>query len=315
MDASIGSSDNNDNNIKKNKILSWNGLSKKNEKEINELNDKMKKMLIGKKGIERDDIISEWNEKKMDLMRQHLKEKRELEDLEDKGLIVIPEKDDDDTNNISSVAENNNKSMNSSSISKNKAKKQKYKPKEKDDNDKTKEGQDIDKNEKQNENQKPSAKVIEIDAIKIKIKPLNLVMIDIPADGNCLYSSIADQMKRKYKTSSHNYKSIRMICADYLKSHKSEFEGFLASGTEGDGVSYEAHINIVRNSSEWGGQLELSAISHALKQAIHVYSANEPTIIMGEEYDSNDKSDPPLRISFHKSYYALGNHYNSIIPL
>ena len=34
---------------------------------------------------------------------------------------------------------------------------------------------------------------------------------------------------------------------------------------------------------EWGGQLELRAVSIAFQRPIHVYSADSPVVIMGEE--------------------------------
>ena len=62
--------------------------------------------------------------------------------------------------------------------------------------------------------------------------------------------------------------------------------------------------------SVWGGQLEINAISAALKLPIDVFSADSPVVTMGKEADSKKK----LRISYHKHYFSLGEHYNSIVP-
>ena len=81
----------------------------------------------------------------------------------------------------------------------------------------------------------------------------------------------------------------------------------------------------------WGGQLELQALSQTLNRTIEVYSADAPVLTMNEDacagwqetatvqQNSHDDGDdtqalPPLRVSFHRHYFALGEHYNSIIP-
>lgn len=294
-------------------IRSWKALERKHEMEMEELEKKMKEALIGKKGAQRDDTQIEWNEKKMDLLREQLYEKRELEELEDRGELV-EEEDEKETVKNDKGKKGKGASAAGSTASQNGTGEPQPKPKSKAQKKREKEEEQMKKRIEEIKSQGPSQKQIEIDAIKQKIAPYKLRIVDISADGNCLYSAIADQMRRKYK-SDHDYKTIRMLCADYLKSHRADFEAFFAFGAEGDGASYDAHVNLVRNSSEWGGQLEISAISHALKQPIHIYSANEAVIKMGEEYESDDPSDPPLRLSFHRSYYALGNHYNSIAPI
>jgi OTU domain-containing protein 6 len=64
--------------------------------------------------------------------------------------------------------------------------------------------------------------------------------------------------------------------------------------------------------AEWGGQLELRAISSSFETCIIVYEATSPVLKMGEEFLSTEV--PPVRLSFHKYYYALGEHYNSVVP-
>jgi OTU domain-containing protein 6 len=46
-----------------------------------------------------------------------------------------------------------------------------------------------------------------------------------------------------------------------------------------------------------------------------VYSATAPVLKMGEEFSEPGGAGGgtgPLRLSYHKHYYALGEHYNSI---
>lgn len=67
----------------------------------------------------------------------------------------------------------------------------------------------------------------------------------------------------------------------------------------------------VRSSAEWGGHLELRALSMALKRPVWIYSATQlkPMVIETEEVDHVE----PIRVSYHKHYYALGEHYNEVV--
>jgi OTU domain-containing protein 6 len=97
-------------------------------------------------------------------------------------------------------------------------------------------------------------------------------------------------------------------------------------------ATFEEYVHNVRSTSVWGGQLELRALSEGLKRPIVVFSAESPPLIMGAEYlaptriqdsgvSSSGNSDDDdwdvnsaLLLSFHRQYYALGEHYNSVIP-
>ena len=82
---------------------------------------------------------------------------------------------------------------------------------------------------------------------------------------------------------------------------------------------------------EWGGQLEIRAISDVLHIPVYIYDANSPVLKMGEEYlltnnsdsnssdgNSSDSSDTVKRVinlTFHRHYYSLGEHYNSAVAM
>lgn len=72
---------------------------------------------------------------------------------------------------------------------------------------------------------------------------------------------------------------------------------------------YATYCNRVRNSADWGGHLELRALSIALKRPILVYSTQAPLRIEEESSDGE-----PIRLSYHLNYYALGEHYNQVVP-
>jgi OTU-like cysteine protease len=116
-------------------------------------------------------------------------------------------------------------------------------------------------------------------------------------------------------------------CAQTLERRQDELAAFCELS---DHVStFEQYVDNVRNSAEWGGHLELRALSIALQRPIHVYSVQqgkEPLIVQEEEeeegtsHNKNENSSAttananPIRLSYHLHYYALGEHYNQVVP-
>lgn len=75
-------------------------------------------------------------------------------------------------------------------------------------------------------------------------------------------------------------------------------------------TSFDEYVEAVRSSAEWGGHVEIRALSMALDRPIHVYSVqqgNKPLIV----HEESSKS--PIVLSYHLHYYALGEHYNQVV--
>ena len=94
--------------------------------------------------------------------------------------------------------------------------------------------------------------------------------------------------------------------------------------------------NVRTNSKCWGGHLEIRALSMALQHPVYIYSTQQliPVIIDGttcnsshndhHHHDDNDNTTTttttnnyekePIRLSYHLHYYALGEHYNEVVP-
>ena len=188
----------------------------------------------------------------------------------------------------------------------------------------------------------PSRREMEMEALqKLQLHPRGLEVEEVEADGNCLYRAVSVQCSRmgvNVKSNSSDvsgtegYGNIRSICADVLLGdNRAEYEPFAEFG-EGHGAhessgdnhpaTYEQYVNNVRSTSTWGGQLELRAISEALKVPIVVFSAESPPLTMGAEHDPDGEDSDvkdwskkkALLLSFHRHYYALGEHYNSVVP-
>lgn len=179
----------------------------------------------------------------------------------------------------------------------------------------------------------PSRRVMELEALQtLYLQPRKLDVQEVEADGNCLYRAVGLQCKRLGLDvvdvdGEQCYDKIRGVCADVLLgSNRAEYEPFAECGDGGDNrpATYEEYVHNVRSTSTWGGQLELRALSEGLKCPIVVFSAEGPPLTMGAEFAPNadcsgddisgwdDKK--ALLLSFHRHYYALGEHYNSVIP-
>ena len=193
----------------------------------------------------------------------------------------------------------------------------------------------------------PSRRVLEMEALAaLYLKGRKLKVEEVEADGNCLYRAVGAQCVRlglevegevlSSSSSSSSgegcYSKIRRVCGDVLMGpNRSEYEAFAEFGEghdTGDGGNhpntYEEYVHNVKSTSTWGGQLELRALSEALKCPIVVFSSEGPPLTMGAEYfateeeregEDNWGEKKALLLSFHRHYYALGEHYNSVIPM
>ena len=136
----------------------------------------------------------------------------------------------------------------------------------------------------------------ECEAISKKLVEVNRRIKDVAADGHCLYRAVADQ-------SDSTYTEVRKTCAAFMEAHADDFAPFIEDESFGD------HCDKVRSSAEWGGQPELLALARALQRPIVVYSRDSAPLRMGES-DGEE-----LVVTYHRDYYALGEHYNSTEPL
>jgi OTU domain-containing protein 6 len=155
----------------------------------------------------------------------------------------------------------------------------------------------------------PSERLRETDVIVAQLAPRGLRIRDIPPDGHCLYAALADQLR---ETSGEgvvrDVAALRAVAAEELLAERAEYLPFLEN-VECDDAKYEAYCKKLRTEAVWGGQVELRALSNALRRRVEVFAAGMPVLITGEEFSS----EAPLRLSFHRHYYNLGDHYNSVV--
>ncbi|KAJ1997996.1 OTU protein [Coemansia thaxteri] len=137
----------------------------------------------------------------------------------------------------------------------------------------------------------------------LKVRPIN-------ADGHCLYSAIADQLCT-YHSLPVSYSDMRSRAAQYMRAHRDDFMPFMAhdSGHPFSDPDYDGYCDSVESSAEWGGHQEITALSRALQLPVHVYQSSAPVLHIGDDaYAAKE----PVRLSYHRHAYGLGEHYNSL---
>ena len=107
---------------------------------------------------------------------------------------------------------------------------------------------------------------------------------------------------------------MRLLAANYMRTYREEFEPFLGLDESNTNDDYEAYCNKVESSvlAEWGGQLEIRALSCALNKKILIYDAQAPVLTISNN-DNND--DDIIRLTYHRHYFSLGEHYNSVVSI
>ncbi|GAW25713.1 putative OTU-like cysteine protease [Rosellinia necatrix] len=154
-----------------------------------------------------------------------------------------------------------------------------------------------------------------------------LVEHEIRPDGHCLFSAVADQLAQRdipislpsstgaadEETAGEDkappYKIVRRVATDYIERHADDFMPFLEE-------PLESYILKIRNTAEWGGQLELLALASAYQVEIKVVQngrteAIQPSGEHGREGVENG-GDRTIWLAYYRHGYGLGEHYNSL---
>ncbi|KAI0107182.1 OTU-domain-containing protein [Nemania sp. FL0031] len=145
-----------------------------------------------------------------------------------------------------------------------------------------------------------------------------LVEHEIRPDGHCLFSAVADQLaQRKIPTSAAisveintdegtpPYKAVRRVATDYMERHADDFAPFLEE-------PLESYVPKIRDTAEWGGQLELLALASAYRIEIRVVQNGRTETIRPSEGLGNGEGDRTIWLAYYRHGYGLGEHYNSL---
>ena len=161
------------------------------------------------------------------------------------------------------------------------------------------------------EAEKTGARAKEIKKIAAKLATRNLSIKEMPADGSCLFEAVSDQLSfQNHPEAGKNASEVRQIAARFLKAHFEDFGAFFCGETD-DMMTldeFDAYCDKMGNSNEWGGEVEIVAISRALKCSFLIVSAEAPDVVIGDEV----RKESSLILTYHKFLLASGEHYNSV---
>ena len=96
----------------------------------------------------------------------------------------------------------------------------------------------------------------------------------------------------------NNYKLYREMCINYMKENKDEFIPFIE-----DDEPYDKYISRMEEDGEWGGNLEIYALSKVLNANFYIYIHKHPMYIV----NNFEKPKKNILLTYHE-----GKHYNSL---
>ena len=127
-----------------------------------------------------------------------------------------------------------------------------------------------------------------------KLENIGYDIIVVRGDGNCLFRSVAEQLEGNEEY----YQKYREICADYMINNKEVFIPFLE-----DNTSIDEYIEKISKDGEWGGNLEIYALSMALEVNFCIYIPDKPCSVV-KNWENPKKN---IFLIYHN-----GKHYNSL---
>lgn len=174
----------------------------------------------------------------------------------------------------------------------------------------------------------PDHRARETTALRAAFGRHGLVEHEIRPDGHCLFAAVADQLalvgvpllgEGKTQTDKEGegegeaggknksgggevYKIVRRRAAEYIQAHGDEYAGFLDE-------DLGAYVRKIRDTAEWGGQVELSALANVYGVEIGVVQDQGTEVIGPSSSEGNRKK---IWLAYYRHGYGLGEHYNSL---
>ena len=158
----------------------------------------------------------------------------------------------------------------------------------------------------------PDKRSQEMTAMQEQFRRLGFREISVRPDGHCMYSAIARLLQQQVDADGNSqfdpggqvpYLAVRAETARFIFDHAADFEAFLEE-------PLTQYTHKIKNTTEWGGQLELQAISKAYRVDIHVLQADgrveKITCETEVDYD-------PIWLTYYRHSFGLGEHYNALV--
>ena len=133
---------------------------------------------------------------------------------------------------------------------------------------------------------------------KKHLESLGYFIREVGGDGNCLFRSVSEQMEGN----ENNYKEYREKCVNYIKENKDFFAPFIE-----DDETIDQYIDRMSKNKEWGGNLEIHALSKALEVNFYIYKEEDKQMFIVKNFEKPKKN---VSLTYHD-----GKHFNSLRKL
>lgn len=155
----------------------------------------------------------------------------------------------------------------------------------------------------------PDRREQELSSMKKQMETLTLRETLIRPDGHCLFSACAHSMPSdtlsKSTPEKEPYQAVRASAADFMSSHPDDFAPFLEE-------PLDTYITKIRDTAEWGGQLELQAIARSYNIDINVLQADGRIERIRSGASDNRKV---IWLAYYRHSFGLGEHYNALAKI
>ncbi|CAL5197722.1 unnamed protein product [Lathyrus oleraceus] len=144
----------------------------------------------------------------------------------------------------------------------------------------------------QNKNQ---GKQDDTSQFRTQVDALGLRIVEVTADGNCFFRSLADQLEGNEE----EHRKYRSMVVKHILDNREMFEPFIE-----DEVPFDEYCQTMENDGTWAGHMELQAASLVTRSNVCIHRNMFP------RWYIRNFDDCQVRM-VHLSYHD-GEHYNSV---
>ncbi|CAN1192001.1 OVARIAN TUMOR DOMAIN-containing deubiquitinating enzyme 7 [Linum perenne] len=142
---------------------------------------------------------------------------------------------------------------------------------------------------------KQQGKQADLTLFRDQLDGLGLKIIQVTADGNCFFRSLADQLAGNEE----EHEKYRSMVVQYIRKNREIFEPFLE-----DDVPFEEYCQQMEKDGTWAGHMELQAASLVTNSNICIHRYTSPRWYI-QNFDQ--RGAHMVHLSYHDE-----EHYNSV---
>ncbi|XP_031743793.1 OVARIAN TUMOR DOMAIN-containing deubiquitinating enzyme 7 isoform X3 [Cucumis sativus] len=150
-------------------------------------------------------------------------------------------------------------------------------------------------NSKRHPQNKKPGKSPDISPFRAQLDLLNLQIVQVTADGNCFFRSLADQLDGDQE----EHVKYRKMVVQYILKNREMFEPFIE-----DDVPFDEYCDSMEKDGTWAGHLELQAASLVTHCNICIHRISSPRWYIR---NFEDREARMVHLSYHDE-----EHYNSV---